>query len=102
MPPLPEGPVADVWSYIADASTAGKVIVPIAAIVDGTGLAPLDVEAALLELGTLGLIASWTADADPVATLTPLAADRLGLVLVRHAAGRMSGMVWAKSRAGEC
>jgi len=69
------------------------VLVPIALIVDDTGIGPVEVDAALDQLGALGLVTAWVADADPVATLTPLAARRLGLKLRKESEG-WRGLEW--------
>jgi hypothetical protein len=89
-------PDARVWLAMRQQALGiGKVIVPIAALVQRTGLLRLDVEGSLLTLGGLGLVASWVADADTLATLTPLAAARLGLQ-IREVSGRYSGLSWVK------
>jgi hypothetical protein len=82
------------WDALSGQATRlRRVLVPLATIAEEAGLGPADLDSALDELSALGWATSWTAEGDPVATLTPLGAARLGLKLRRVREG-MAGLAW--------
>ena len=86
-------PTVAVWTVIADVAAAlSRVNVPLEMIAERTGLDPSEVDEAVSQLGEVGLVASWNPGEGPVATLTPLAAARLGLKLRRF--DGKAGMEW--------
>lgn len=70
-----------------------RVNVPYPTILEATGLDPYVLEVALDHLAQAGLCAAWDPGSGPCATLTPLAARRLGLKL-RRADGPRGGCHW--------
>jgi hypothetical protein len=76
--------VEAVWNLITDlAVNTCRVTVPFAMIADRIGLTLDEVDDAVADLGEVGLVSAWDPGGGPSATLTPLAARRLGLKLRR-------------------
>jgi len=87
-------PIQSVWSYIRDQSSVLKrVAIPLSDVASATSLSGVDVDLAVAELGELGLVSAWSSGGVPSATLTPLAASRLGLKLRNQTRG-WAGLVW--------
>ena len=95
MNPTPSGfaPTVAVWLSMQEAAHGGRVIVPLAALAEVAGVDPTSLDDALSELAALGLVSSWDPGSGAAATLTPMAAARLGLKLRRVTSG-MAGLAW--------
>jgi hypothetical protein len=88
-----DSPAVAVWLLVCDlAVTLSRVSVPTVDLVERTGFDVEAIETALVDLAGSGLVATWDDGSGPVATLTPLAAARLGLKL-RRFEGR-GGLEW--------
>jgi hypothetical protein len=83
-------PEADVFNEIVrQAKSLGRVSVKAEDIAKGTGLDLAGVDEALDRLAEMGLASAWTdAKGRPVATLSPLAARRLGIKIRRDRWGQ--------------
>jgi len=89
-----DDPTLLVWTAIADqAERFHRVLIPLAVLSDRTGLDLPTLDLALDQLSDLGLLTCWDDGHGPTATLSPLAASRLGLKLRVDHTGQL-GLAW--------